>query len=100
MAVSTVYKNILANYIGAFATTLTAFFLIPVYISYIGVSAYGIIGFYLTLQALFIFLDLGIGVAINREMAKHFNDKSQLLYLRNLSHSLQIVYWLIGIGLG
>ncbi len=100
MAVPTVFKNILANYLGAFATTLAAFLLTPVYISYLGVSAYGIIGFYLTLQALFIFLDLGIGVAVNREMAKHFNDKSQLVYLRNLSHSLQIVYWAIGIGLG
>ena len=100
MALSTVHKNIFANYIGALATTLAAFFFIPVYISYIGVSGYGIIGFYLTLQALFIFLDLGIGVAVNREMAKHFNDKTQLPYLRNLSYSLQIVYWLIGIGLG
>lgn len=100
MAISTVYKNILANYAGAFATTLIAFLLTPVYISYLGVGSYGIIGFFLSLQAIFIFLDMGIGAAVNREMARHYHDKSQKGYLRNLSHSLQVIYWGIGLLIG
>jgi O-antigen/teichoic acid export membrane protein len=100
MVKSVTHKNIIANYAGALITTLTAFILTPVYIHYIGIGAYGIIGFYISLQAIFVFLDLGIGVAVNREMAKYFNDDSKLGYLRNLAHSLQIVYWSIGILLG
>lgn len=100
MIISTVYKNILANYAGAFATTIIAFLLTPVYISYLGVGAYGIIGFYLSLQAIFIFLDMGIGAAVNREMARHYHDRSQIIYLRNLSHSLQVIYWSIGLLIG
>ena len=95
-----VYKNILANYAGAVVTTLIAFFLTPVYISYIGVSSYGVIAFYVSLQALFSFLDLGIGMSVNREMASHYHDEKQTTYLRTLTHSLQVIYWGIGIGIG
>ena len=95
-----VYKNIIANYAGALVTTIISFLLTPVYIRYLGVGSYGIIGFFVSIQALFSFLDMGIGVAVNREMARHYHDKTQNVYLRTLTHSLQVVYWGIGLVIG
>lgn len=100
MKTVSVYKNIIANYAGTFATTIVAFLLIPVYIRYLGVGAYGIIGFYVSIQALLAFLDMGIGITLNREMARNYHDREQIGYLRTLSHSLQVVYWCIGLGIG
>lgn len=70
------------------------------YVRYLGVSAYGIIGFFATVQVLFSFLDMGIGMAINREMARHSQDMTMAGYLRTLSHTLQVVYWGIGLLIG
>lgn len=96
MKFSSVYRNIIANYFGAIVTTVIAFLLTPVYIKYLGVGSYGIIGFYISIQALFSFLDMGIGVAVNREMARHFHNPTEKAYLRTLTHTLQIIYWGIG----
>jgi O-antigen/teichoic acid export membrane protein len=97
---SVVVKNTLANYAGNVLTALIAFVFIPVYIRYLGIGAYGIIGFFTSLQAFLAFLDLGIGIALNREMSRYYHDTSKAVYLRNLSHSLQIIYWGIGAGIG
>ena len=97
---SPVYKNIVANYLGNFITAILAFLFVPVYVHFLGVGTFGIIGFFATLQVLFSFLDMGIGMAINREMARHYHDESKAAYLRNLTHTLQIVYWSIGLVIG
>ncbi len=39
---------------------------IPLYIKFLGIEAYGIIGFFTTLQAMFTLLDLGLGYTLNR----------------------------------
>lgn len=100
--VSVVTRNTIANYAGNVLTALIAFIFIPVYIRYLGIGAYGVIGFFVSLQAFLVFLDLGIGMAINREMSRHYHDPSHADYLRKLSHSLQVIYWGMGavIGLG
>ncbi|MES1217894.1 MAG: oligosaccharide flippase family protein, partial [Bacteroidota bacterium] len=95
-----VYKNIAANYLGNILTAALAFLFVPVYVHYLGVSTYGIIGFFATIQVLFSFLDMGIGMAINREMARHYHNTDMAGYLRNLSHTLQVVYWGIGLIIG
>jgi len=95
-----VYRNIAANYLGNIITAALAFLFVPVYVHYLGVSTYGIIGFFAAVQVLFSFLDMGIGMAINREMARHYHSAAMAGYLRNLSHTLQLVYWSIGILIG
>ena len=95
-----VYRNIVANYVGNIVTAILSFLFVPVYVRYLGVSTYGIIGFFATVQVLFSFLDMGIGMAINREMARHYYDVGKATYLRNLSQTLQVVYWSIGFIIG
>ena len=43
----------------------------PFYIKLLGIEAYGLVGFYVTLLAALQVLDLGISPTINREMARH-----------------------------
>ena len=98
--VRVVVRNTIANYTGNVLTALIAFLFIPVYIHYLGIGSYGIIGFFASLQAFLAFLDLGIGMAINREMSRYYHDPAKADYLRRLSHSLQVVYWGIGLVIG
>ena len=46
------------------------FVFVPVYISYLGIEAYGLIGLFATLQAWLSLLDLGLSPTLNREMAR------------------------------
>src|SRR5665647_830370 len=44
--------------------------LAPLYIRFLGIEAYGVIGIYGTVQTLLTVLDLGLGVAFARELAR------------------------------
>lgn len=89
--------NIFANYGGNLLTALISLIFIPIYIRYLGIESYGILGFFVTIQGLLIFLDLGLGITINQEMARYYGNPEKIGYLNNLAYSLQIVYWMIGI---
>ena len=63
-------RNLFANFIGQGWTLLMQLVFIPIYIKYLGMEAYGLIGFYLMLQTWFILFDLGISKTTSREMAR------------------------------
>lgn len=67
---SSVKTNILANFIGRAVAALVSLLLIPVYIRYLGIEAYGLVGLLALLTALFGILDLGVTPTINRELAR------------------------------
>lgn len=67
---SSLKKNTIANFIGQFWVALLAFFLVPVYIHYLGIESYGLLGFFVSLQTLIAMMDLGLSVTANREVAK------------------------------
>jgi len=68
--VTRVKRNIAANLAGRGWAILLSFALIPVYIRYLGVEAYGLIGFYLTLTAVATVVDPGFGTTLTREFAR------------------------------
>ena len=93
---SSIKKNIIANYLGRTWSAILGIILIPVYIKFLGVESYGLVGFYATLSSVLGILDLGIGSTINRELARRSfnnNDTTQ----RDLVRSLEIIYWIIAI---
>lgn len=63
-------KNVVANFIGQGWTALMGLAFIPLYIQYLGVEAYGLIGFYAVMQAWLTLLDMGITQSLSREMAR------------------------------
>lgn len=73
---------------------------VPLYIRFLGVEAYGLIGFYLMLQAMLQVLDLGLSPTMNREMARYSVQPEKADEARDLVRTLEFGYWLIGLMIG
>ncbi len=64
-----VKKNIAANVAGSAWSAIAGLIFAPIYIHYLGVEAYGVIGVFISLQAVLSILDMGLATTLNREMA-------------------------------
>jgi O-antigen/teichoic acid export membrane protein len=93
-------KNLIANFAGQGAATLIQLAVTPVYVWYLGIEAYGLIGFQITLQALSQALDLGVSSTVNRELARHSALTRNADESRDFVRTLEAGYWLVGIGIG
>ena len=65
---------------------------VPVYISYLGIEAYGLIGLFATLQAWLSLLDLGLSPTLNREMARLHGGAHTAESIRDLLRSVELIY--------
>lgn len=72
---------------------------VPFYLYFLGVEAYGLIGFYTAMQALFVLLDMGLGPTIVREVAQA-QAKGEIAAARNLLRTLAIIYWALALLVG
>lgn len=73
-------------------TALVGLAVVPIYLRLLGIEAYGLIGIYSSLSALFSLLDFGLAPAINREVARRTSEQN-LQPVRELLHTLAFVYW-------
>ena len=71
---------------------------IPVYLHILGIEIYGLIGFFLSVQAFFSIFDLGLSATLNRELARHTHTGriSNADAIRDLVRTLEWVYWSLG----
>lgn len=69
---------------------------VPIYIRYIGIEAYGIIGFFVALQSLFTILDLGLSATLNRELARRSDAAGNADDTRDLVRTLEWICWPTG----
>lgn len=90
-------RNIAANLIGRLWSAALALLLVPFYIRFIGIEAYGLIGFYTTLLAALAILDLGLSTTLNRELAQATALKKVAHQVRNLVFTLECIYWAVGV---
>lgn len=88
----TLKQNVVANYVGGTWTILMGIAFVPIYIKYLGVEAYGLIGVYITMQAWIALLDMGMTPTLNREMARYKAGEHDHLFARRLLRSLECVY--------
>lgn len=86
-------RNIIANFLGKIWPSLLGLLLVPVYLKYLGVEAYGLIGFFVSLQGLIGFLDMGLSTASVREVARSNNDLNAADSVRDLVHTFEVIYW-------
>ncbi|MBF0230744.1 MAG: oligosaccharide flippase family protein [Desulfamplus sp.] len=100
MIMTPIKKNIVANFVGSIWQAIIGLVFIPIYIKFLGIEAYGLIGVFSTLQVIFGLLDVGLGSTLTREMARLsvFPDKEQ--EMRNLVRTLEFIYWSIAIFVG
>jgi O-antigen/teichoic acid export membrane protein len=96
MRISQLKLNILANFAGKAWNAIMLVALVPLYIQVLGIEAYGLIGFFTTLQAVFALLDLGLSTTLNREVARLSARAGTEQEIRDLVRTLEIVYWSVG----
>lgn len=88
--------NLLAGITNSVLSAVINLAAIPFYLKYLGMEAYGLIGFFVTTQALLSVLDLGLSPTINREVARH-SVLGNLPEAGRLMHTLATVYWIMAI---
>jgi O-antigen/teichoic acid export membrane protein len=88
----TLGRNLLAGLANSVWTAIVTLAVVPLYLKYLGIEAYGLIGFFATTQALLQILDLGLAPTINREVAR-CSATGNLGQAGNLLHSLAVIYW-------
>jgi O-antigen/teichoic acid export membrane protein len=84
--------NLLAGLANSIWSALIGLAVIPFYLQYLGIEAYGLIGFFVTTQALLSLLDMGLAPTIIREVARH-SASGNLKEAGTLLHTLAIIYW-------
>ena len=94
---SVLKKNIVANFGGSVWTGLMGLVFVPLYIHFLGIEAYGLIGIFATLLALFGLLDMGLSGTLNREMARLSVQDGKAREMRDLVRTLEIPYWAVGL---
>lgn len=95
------YKsNLFANFAGSGISALLQLAFIPFYIKFLGMEAYGLVGFYIMLQAVLQILDLGLGPTTNREMARYSVSADNAGEMRDFARTLEAAYWALGIAAG
>lgn len=88
-------RNLVANYLGQAWTGLIGLAFVPLYIRYLGIESYGLIGVFTLLQTWFLVLDMGLTPALGREMARFTAGAHSVQSIRDLLRSIE---WL-GVGI-
>jgi O-antigen/teichoic acid export membrane protein len=89
---SSLRLNIVANFIGRFWTSLIGIIFVPIYIHFIGIEAYGLLGVFATVQAVLGLFDMGLSTTLNRELAKFNALAGHKQYMNNLVFTMEVFY--------
>lgn len=84
-------RNLVANYLGQAWTGLIGLAFVPLYIRYLGIESYGLIGVFTLLQTWFLLLDMGLTPALGREMARFTAGAHSVQSIRDLLLSIERV---------
>lgn len=84
--------NVIANYAGQGYSALIAVLIYPLFLQFLGKESYGLLGFFMTLQAWLVLFDIGVTPALSREAAKARIGKSELAEFFNLLRSVEVVF--------
>lgn len=101
MLSSPILKNTAANFLGQLISKGLKILLVPLQINMLGDQAFGLVGFYAMIIGLAAFLDLGLSLTANREVARlNSATLNSMQAIRNLVRTFEIPYWAMGVLLG
>jgi O-antigen/teichoic acid export membrane protein len=93
---SKLHKNLIYNFIGQFYLSILAIVMAPVYVKYLGLESYGLIGFFAVMQSWMQLFDLGFSATLTRQSAQYAHGglcaKEYLTYFK----SVQVLFSIIG----
>jgi O-antigen/teichoic acid export membrane protein len=83
--------NVVASIGGQTVRAVTGFIFVPIYVRYIGVEAYGLIGIFAVLQTWLVLLDFGLRPALGREMARFSAGAHTPQWIRDLLRTVELI---------
>jgi len=95
-----VRHNIIANFAAKAWSALMALAFLPLYIRFLGIESYGLIGFFVSLTALLSVFEMGLSTTLNRELARLSASNGAAQEARDLVRTFELIYWGTGILLG
>jgi O-antigen/teichoic acid export membrane protein len=93
-------KNIAANFAGSIWQALMGLIFIPLYVKFMGIESWGLIGIFTTLQVMLGLFDMGLSSTLNREMARLSILPHKKQEMRNLVRTLEVLYWGVAVCIG
>jgi O-antigen/teichoic acid export membrane protein len=85
-------KNISANFAGSMWSVIASVVCAPIYLKYVGVERYGLIGTYTVLQSCLALLDFGMGHALIRAFSRSAGEASDRRLARDLMRSTEVIF--------
>jgi len=92
-----VKKDVLANYLGQGWSAIMGLAFVPLYIEYLGIEAFGLIGIFVVMQSVLSLLDMGMTPTLTREMARFTSGEHSSKSICDLLRSLEVVVVCIAI---
>jgi O-antigen/teichoic acid export membrane protein len=89
--------NASANFIGLGYTTVIGIIVLPLYLQYLGAEAFGLVGFFIVLQAWMQLFDMGISPLLSRQTAQSRGQNLGYLELKRLLRSLELTILVLAI---
>jgi O-antigen/teichoic acid export membrane protein len=90
-------RNIIANFVGRIWIALMSFCFVPLYVRYLGIESYGLVGIFNSLMSFLIFLEFGMAQTLVRESARSKVSSDDLKFFQKLINSFEIVYGCIAV---
>jgi hypothetical protein len=84
-------RNLIANYLGQGWAAIINLAFVPLYIKYLGVEVYGLIGLFLVLQTSLSLVDMGMTQVLGREMARFVAGARSTQSIRDLLRSIEVI---------
>jgi len=72
----------------------------PIYLRYLGVAAYGLVGVSLTLQSIVSLFDFGLSATLSREVARRTGNPRLVADVAGVARRLEVIYWGFAILVG
>jgi O-antigen/teichoic acid export membrane protein len=92
-----VLRNIIANYVTQIYVIVLGLAVVPMYLKYMGIEAYGLLGFFTMLQAWMTLLDFGLAPTLGREASRFKAGVSRLETVTMLLRLLEVFFAFIGL---
>ena len=89
--------NFLANFLGSGAVVLIHLAVMPLYLTYLGAEAFGLIGLFATLTVVSSVLDLGLSPAISKELAQLSANAADQAKIRSTVRSFEVVFCVLAV---
>jgi O-antigen/teichoic acid export membrane protein len=84
-------RNVIANYLGQAWTAAIGIAVLPIYIKYLGIESYGLVGLFTVLQAALIVLDMGLTPTLGREMARFTSGGHSAQSIRDVLRTIEVI---------